>query len=208
MSLVNEVRNKIFEALEQEVNYKSYAIFRSCLAFCTFLTFIFNDTDVIFPKFKIDKFYNTINTFGLFWGNVVIQNILLYKVICIFILLLVIIGFMPRITGILHFLVCFSFFRVCPFVDGGDQICSNLTLILIPLTLFDNNINHWKPSNKNFEGLFSKPIFINITFLIYLQISIIYLHSSLGKLAVPEWRDGTALYYWSTHEIFGANYFR
>lgn len=87
MSLVNEVRNKIFEALEQEVNYKSYAIFRSCLAFCTFLTFIFNDTDVIFPKFKIDKFYNTINTFGLFWGNVVIQNILLYKVICIFILL-------------------------------------------------------------------------------------------------------------------------
>jgi antimicrobial peptide system SdpB family protein len=39
--------------------------------------------------------------------------------------------------------------------------------------------------------------------VIRIQVSIIYLHAAIGKIAVTEWVDGTALYYWFTHPVFG-----
>jgi antimicrobial peptide system SdpB family protein len=40
--------------------------------------------------------------------------------------------------------------------------------------------------------------------MIRLQIAVIYLHAAVAKSAVPEWMNGTALYYWFTDPTFGA----
>jgi antimicrobial peptide system SdpB family protein len=39
--------------------------------------------------------------------------------------------------------------------------------------------------------------------MLRLQMAGIYLHASVGKLKVPEWVDGTALYYWLTDDQMG-----
>ena len=43
--------------------------------------------------------------------------------------------------------------------------------------------------------------------VIRVQVAGIYLHASLGKLAVQEWVDGSALYYWLLDPVFGATDF-
>ncbi|GAA3755101.1 hypothetical protein GCM10022423_01190 [Flavobacterium ginsengiterrae] len=51
-------------------------------------------------------------------------------------------------------------------------------------------------SAKNIIGLFS-------IWIIRIQVAIIYYHASLGKLSVAEWVNGTAIYYWFNHSVFG-----
>ena len=80
-------------------------------------------------------------------------------------------------------------------------------MLLLPITLLDKNKNHWFPESDSFQGIVSKPVYHLFDFLICLQLCIVYLHSSIAKIAVPEWRDGSAIYYWFTHESFGGNYF-
>jgi antimicrobial peptide system SdpB family protein len=40
--------------------------------------------------------------------------------------------------------------------------------------------------------------------VIRLQVAGIYFHAAIGKAAVQEWVDGTALYYWLLHPTLGA----
>ena len=185
----------IKDFLSIETSYYSYSVLRSVLAFSLLLTVVFNDFHIIYLNEKINIF------------NLISINVQVYKYISIVILLMTISGFIPRITGILHFIITFTFFKTCPFVDGGDQLASNITFFLIPMTLFDKNLTHWKNTKNPFTGLFSKPFFLFSTLIICIQISVVYLHSSIDKLKVSEWQDGTAIWYWFTHESFGASYF-
>ncbi|NER11321.1 hypothetical protein [Muriicola jejuensis] len=41
--------------------------------------------------------------------------------------------------------------------------------------------------------------------MISIQICVVYFHSAIAKFGVEEWRNGTAVYYWATHNIFGVN---
>lgn len=185
----------IDQFLEQNINYYNYSLLRSILALALLLTVVFNSFDIIYLT-------DTIKILGFFD-----MKLLWFKIIAIVVLLGVILGFYPRITGILQFLITFIFFKTCPFVDGGDQLASNITLLIMPLTFFDTNKNHWRNKTNAFNGNISKPFFLITTILISTQIAIVYLHSSIGKIPVAEWRDGTALWYWFTHESFGASYF-
>lgn len=188
--------NKVIDNfLNQNINYYSYSLLKSILAFSLLLTIIFNDFQIIYMEdfIKIGE-YAKVSTSA-------------FKIISIIILVLTIIGFLPRLTGVLHFAVTYLFFKTCPFIDGGDQLSSNLTFFILPLSLFDSNLNHWKNKNNSFNGSYSKPFFIFTSLIICIQISIVYLHSSIDKLKVPEWQDGTAIWYWFTHESFGASYF-
>lgn len=113
-------------------------------------------------------------------------------------------GFYPRITGLIHWYISYSFIISCDVFDGGDQVSSNLSLLLLPLTLLDNSKNHWEEKNytlrKGFAlGLIQKVFFM----LIFIQVSAIYLHAFVGKIFVEEWVNGTATYYWLTNKYFG-----
>ncbi|WP_294206788.1 sporulation-delaying protein SdpB family protein [uncultured Chryseobacterium sp.] len=126
------------------------------------------------------------------------------KYVSILILLSVFTGFIPQVTGLLqawvHYSICNSFL----IVEGGDQIASNLTILLVLICLFDNRLNQWRPERKS-EGRKPVNVFFNVYyFLIILQVAIIYLHSGIGKLYNEEWRNGTCAYYWFTHNVFGA----
>jgi len=180
----------------------SYGIARSILALGTLLTLAFNKSETLFIQQVFESktaHFSHISLFHLFGY----ENIFFAKVIGMLILVVVILGILPAITGILHWWVSFSFCQSSIFMDGGDQITAVLTLLLIPITLFDPRISHWKVNTKKINSYFN---FITLCFfvLIQIQIAILYLNAGVSKLSVEEWADGTALYYWLNNNIFGA----
>jgi antimicrobial peptide system SdpB family protein len=139
------------------------------------------------------------------------------------VLLLVISGWRPRVTGVLHWWVCASYSAAAVLVDGGDQVTAVLTLLLIPVTLTDGRTWHWSParpasspsSSSSSAGAgetarvgVPRLIALSVMLVIRLQVSIIYFQSGVAKLEVPEWANGTALYYWFTHPVYGLSPWR
>lgn len=179
----------------------SYNLSRAFLAFGLLLTLTFNSNYTLFGL-DIIHLESPVFDYNLFY--LLKENLLLAKLISVLILCLVISGIYPRLTGILHWYITYSFFLSADVADGGDHIAVNLTLLLIPITLLDKRKNHWfkntSVSNKTYQ------IFYNsFFFLIAIQVCAIYLHAFVGKLFVNEWQNGTAVYYWLTHNHFGVN---
>ena len=126
--------------------------------------------------------------------------------LAILILLLVASGWRPRITGVLHWWVSFSFFAATTLATGGEAITAILTFWLIPLTLTDPRKWHWQHlERRNSEdvSVYQRFTAWAVYLLIRIQVAAIYLHSAAGKVTVEEWRNGTAMYYWFTDPAFG-----
>ena len=89
-------------------------------------------------------------------------------------------------------------------VDGGDQVAQVITLLLLPVTLTDQRISHWHATPDDArDQIIRRLIAISALVAIRVQVAGIYFHAAVGKMAVPEWRDGTAIYYWFTDPMFG-----
>jgi antimicrobial peptide system SdpB family protein len=203
-------------ALEQLVNYFyrpvrygfALGIARTVLAFGTFLTLVANNSHLLF-KTQVKPFLdnqlipvNFINIFMLTPDRYIGWA----KLIACLVLLLVMSGWRPRVTCILHWYIAACFLNAAVDVDGGDQITSNLALWLIPISLLDNRKWHWirEYASPATEFGLARNIFVNFNFLaIRLQMAVIYLHAAVGKFSVPEWINGSAIYYWSRHPEFG-----
>jgi len=124
--------------------------------------------------------------------------------IAVLLLLVVASGWRPRLTGILHWWLSFSLVTTAVLVDGGDQVTSILTLLLIPVTLTDPRRWHWQPAaaatGASERG---RLVALSALWMIRIQMAGIYFHASIGKFPVQEWADGTAVYYWFTDPSFG-----
>ncbi|MBS7233704.1 hypothetical protein KHA90_22060 [Flavobacterium psychroterrae] len=180
---------------------------RSILALGTLLTLIANPISLLFHKEIDGTILNPllnpvipINEYN-FFTLLGLDNIIYMKLLAILILCITISGYLIKITSLLHWWICISFLYFSSIIDGGDQIAAILSFLLIPFCLTDPRKNHWKhikpnDSAKNIVGLFS-------IWIIRIQVAIIYYHASLGKLSVPEWVNGTAIYYWFNHSVFG-----
>ncbi|SFI47304.1 sporulation-delaying protein SdpB family protein [Halpernia frigidisoli] len=183
-----------------KVSLNAYNICRTSLAIGTLLTLISNSNYTLFGNNPPEVSFTYYNA-SLFF---ILGNTILAKFFAIMVLLFVISGFYPKFSGILHWYVTYSFLISCDVFDGGDQIASNLTLLLLPLTVLDKSQNHWNSNgitfNSNYFLKLIQKIFYN---LILVQICVIYLHAFVGKLAIEEWSNGTAAYYWLTHKYFG-----
>ncbi|MEV0828181.1 sporulation-delaying protein SdpB family protein [Nonomuraea rubra] len=117
------------------------------------------------------------------------------------ILVWVAVGWRPRLSAFPHWWVCFSFSNSSNVIDGGDQVAAIASLLLIPICLTDGRKWHW-----NRPGQTSQPaaVIAHISLrLIWLQVAVVYLHASIGKLGVAEWQNGTNYWYWATTEPFG-----
>lgn len=206
---VEKLKFSIDEIVALPLSYNSYVVLRVGLALNTLLSLMFNSIDTLFPELieHNEEMYSKMVFGTTNFSMFVYENIILFKILSIGVLLSVISGVYPRITGILHFFVAFIYFRIAIFVDGGDQLTSNITFLLIPMTLVDSNSNHWKRKDDTITSDASKIIFLSFEFLIMIQIAVLYLNSAIDKIPVKEWADGTAIWYWFTHETFGANYF-
>jgi len=115
-------------------------------------------------------------------------------------------GWRPRVTGVLHWWISASFAGSSVIVEGGDQIVAVLTLLLIPVTLTDPRRWHWQAPHGRRTGAgaeLTSLVARSALGVARLQVAIVYFVSSTAKLSVPEWVNGTALYYWFLHPVFG-----
>lgn len=122
----------------------------------------------------------------------------------ILILAIVATGWRPRVTGLAHWWVAASLQASAVLTDGGDQVTQVLTLLLLPLTLTDPRAWHWQamPARASADDIV-RLVAWSSALAIRVQIAGVYLHAAVGKIAVPEWRNGTAIYYWFTDPMFG-----
>jgi len=123
-------------------------------------------------------------------------------------LLLVASGWRPRFTGVLHWYVAWSLMASASILDGGDQVTTVLTLLLVPVTLADPRRWHWQalPTARPQRDFgIGRVVAYTGMVLIQIQVAVIYFHASIAKLGVKEWADGTAMYYWLSHPTFGAS---
>ncbi|MEI4741684.1 hypothetical protein OAX51_00065 (plasmid) [Rhodococcus erythropolis] len=115
-------------------------------------------------------------------------------------------GILPRYTSVLHFLVSFSIGTAIALPDGGETVMQVMSFFIMIACLADGRLWHWQdPKN----GKWNRPNFLlgvswAGSWFVRIQIAYIYIHSGLAKLAVEQWRDGTATYYVSRMEHFGA----
>lgn len=211
--MLKQIKNSIDQILNKAYTHNPwtnvYGLSRTFLALSLLITFIFTGHKYLFPTnnhilLRQPTFdFERISIF-----SILSENIPLACIISIIILLITIIGYLPQITGILHWYITYSYMTSSIIIEGGDQISAILTLLLIPVTLTDNRINHWhnqRESNRQKAKMFIWSIY----FIISLQISVIYFHAAIAKLYSKEWLNGTATYYWFTHNIFGVSgYFK
>ncbi len=202
------MKDLILNLEEKSIFNNKLAFVRSILAFGSLLLIAFNNIEEMtnFEIFQVEA--NSMESIYLMKQASIFNlfDSFIAKLISIIILLFVFSGYFPQVSSLLqtwvHLSICNSFVGV----DGGDQIASNLSLLLIPICIFDNRINQWsveKPINSVKRKAVN--VFFNVYFyLIFLQVAIIYFHSGIGKLYSSEWRDGTCIYFWFTDNVFGA----
>lgn len=184
-----------------------YGLARTIIGLSLLLTLIFNSWDTLFPQIdgvpcnqllKIDSFVNKVNFFLLLG----LDNIKTMYYLSILIMIIVVSGFFPLLFCLLHWWIQFSFINSSSCVDGGDQIASNLCLLMIPIFIFDTRIWHWKNSYKAKINFYKLTLSNVVLKLIRLQMCIIYFHAAVGKFDVAEWKNGTAIYYWVNCSFF------
>ena len=123
-------------------------------------------------------------------------------------LVLALLGMFPAIATALYSYVCFSFVTSSPVVNGGDQIATIVSLLMIPVYITDSRIFI---INSNFDyyprrlNKYQLVITYYFLLLVKIQACTIYFFAAIDKFKVEEWVDGTALYYWFNHPMFGAS---
>lgn len=178
-----------------------YGLARSILALGTLLTLLFNPTYNLFrPAAGITDYPICTGVSGLSMFCI-LPSLEIARWLAIIILLVVMSGWRPRYTGVLHWWVVFSLQISAIVIDGGDQVASILALLLVPVTLTDSRKWHWQTqkqsdTQKPILHVLSALFAITALLAVRLQASIIYFHAAVGKFTVEEWLDGTILYYW------------
>jgi antimicrobial peptide system SdpB family protein len=178
---------------------------RTLLALSLFLTLIFNSDIMLFytgiQNENFSKFdFIDLNMYSWF------GNLQTTRIVSIILLIPIIIGIYPKYTCVLHWLITYSFNITSIATDGGDQVASIITLLLIPICIFDNRKWHWSIEKQN-KSFIAKTISTFAHLLLTIQISIIYFFASIGKFKVEEWVNGSAIYYWLTQPLFGVTSF-
>jgi len=204
---------KKIEILIEELTYKYFpftnviGLSRSILALGLLLTLMTNQTDLLLHKYSDGSLINPIldesvalNKYN-FFTVLGLENVIWMKWVGVFILIGVISGYWFKVTAILHWWVSISFLYFSSIIDGGDQIGAILSLLFIPILLFDKRKNHWEEVTP-YQSIRNIIPIITI-WIIRLQIAIIYFQAAIGKFFVPEWANGTAIYYWWNHSVFG-----
>ena len=189
----------------------SYGLARTLIAVGTLLTLAFSSASTLFVPVRSmgdAPFCGGVSGGGIFCV-VPDGQLELTRWACVAVLIVVASGWRPRWTGVPHWYICFSVMNNIAIPDGGDQIAAILTLLLVPVTLGDRRRWHWTPAVVDAERSMSTSVVVLAIaacsmVVAQIQVAGLYLNSSLAKLGVPEWVDGTALYYWVHDTSFGA----
>ena len=203
------MKDKLITYLKnKQVHTPRIALARFLLAFGMLLTLLFNDMSTVanhhyqrLPEYSA-KHTSTI--------SVPLKQLDLFMVMppgvakgaVIVILLLVMSGLYPRVTGVLHFIACFSYHNYFLVVNGGDEITFVMSLLLLPLCLSDPRKNQWRHG----ETTASQGNIVGNIALLMIQVQAAYIYFSAGyeKLYSKVWTEGTAVFYYTSHYRLGA----
>lgn len=189
-----------------------YGLARSIMAAITALTLALNDSSILFKPANGIPEYPQCSNVGLISIFCILPDTYIYleitRWICVVLLLIIASGWRPRITGVLHWWISYSFNLSALTVDGGEQVAAVITLLLIPLTLTDPRKWHWEKIDneilkQNPNTRYTKLLAFSTSWLIRIQVAILYLNSSIAKLNTSQWLDGTAVYYYVQHPMLG-----
>jgi len=181
-----------------------YGVARSVLALATLLTLLGDSSEQLFQPLLVadpgilDR--SAVERASLFF--LARNHLTAAKVLAVVVLLLVIIGWRPRLTALPHWWVSYSFAASASLIDGGDQIVATLSLLLLPVGMTDTRAWHWRGAGVG--GRVASVAAQTGWLLVRVQVAAIYLFAAILKLRTAEWADGTALYYVWTSSIFGA----
>ncbi|MEM6275188.1 MAG: sporulation-delaying protein SdpB family protein [Myxococcota bacterium] len=181
-----------------------YGLARSLIAFGSLTTLAFSSTEVLFSPLagvpEAPQCTSPAVSLGLFcvMGERWLHEA---RLLGILVLLMTVAGWKPRFLGVLHAYVSLSMYMSLSIKDGGDQIASMLSLMLVPATLLDSRDWHWSapPQAATLPAALAYPWLL----ICRIQVSFLYWHASVGKLRETTWRNGTALYYISKSNMFG-----
>ncbi|WP_273409053.1 sporulation-delaying protein SdpB family protein [Corynebacterium ureicelerivorans] len=124
------------------------------------------------------------------------DHLLIKRWILILILAAVVAGIYPRYTGILHAWATFSMSVSFTLPDGGEAIAFIVSLLVLPICLIDDRRNHWKsPDPLSVYPSWKKGISAAFSLGLRIQLAFIYLNSSIAKMGVEDWQNGSAEYY-------------
>ncbi|WP_273353994.1 sporulation-delaying protein SdpB family protein [Corynebacterium resistens] len=132
------------------------------------------------------------------------EMLLLKRWILITILVAVVAGVFPRFTAPLHVWATFSMSTSFTLPDGGEAIAFIISVLILPLCLIDKRRNHWiiDKTGKTYSS-FKKGICYTFSWSLRLQLAFVYLHSSIAKMGVEDWANGSAEYYIMRDGSFG-----
>ncbi|MBK3495577.1 sporulation-delaying protein SdpB [Viridibacillus sp. YIM B01967] len=196
--------NKLIERIEKFNPWTTmFGYMRSLLILATLLMLVFNDTSTLFSYSQYSLSCDNLfvpTAFCLVDNTTFSFELIRY--IMIIILLISLLGFYPKYTGIIHWYICYSIQSSALTIDGGEQIATVLSFLLIPITLLDRRKNHFINQNNDIK-FFNKTIVFLFFNLIRIQVCLIYLNAAIARLKNKEWADGTAIYYFFKDPIFG-----
>lgn len=180
-----------------------YGLARTLLALGTLSTLAFNDASVLF-RLPAGGSLATTCTGLAGWSLFCLLSAHLEAArwIAAAALLVIASGWRPRLTCLPHWWIAFSLTTSSAVIDGGDHVTTTLALLLLPVALTDARRTHWDPPAGR-PRVYARLVALTGLAAIRVQVAIIYLDAFLSKLAVPEWTDGTAVYYWFTHPEVG-----
>jgi antimicrobial peptide system SdpB family protein len=180
-----------------------YGLARSLLALGTAGTLAFTGTEVLFhpvvgaPKAPYCFEASRVSLFC------VVPSHEIARWLGVALLLVVATGWRPSLTALPHWWISFSLQNSATVVDGGDQATAVLTLLLLPLALSDPRKWHWTfPIDERVHSGRQVAGFVGRLMMV-IQIAGLNFCAAISKLGVPEWANGTALYYWITDPTFG-----
>ncbi len=185
-----------------------YGLARTIIASSTALTLALNDTTTFFkPGAGVNTFPNCSENFSIFCT---VPNEYMYlsliKWLCVILLIVVASGWRPRITGVIHWWISYSVQVAAMTTDGGEQVAAVLTLLLIPITLTDSRKWHWNAEESSLVSstdYYKRLIALVTIWVIRFQMAILYLNSTIAKLAEDDWINGTAVYYYIQDPMLG-----
>jgi antimicrobial peptide system SdpB family protein len=182
-----------------------YGLARSALALATMLTLLSDSSERLFTPLLVPDpgSFDRSAIAGASLFLLARYHLDIAKLVAMAALLLVIIGWRPRLTALPHWWISYSFAVSGSVIDGGDQVAATLTLLLLPVALTDNRRWHWGESGTG-STVASIAAQTGLV-LVRIQVAVIYLFAAFGKIRAEEWANGTALYYLWSDPTFGTS---
>lgn len=110
-----------------------------------------------------------------------------------------VLGILMPLAGILHLYAAFALSLSTLGVEGGDQLCVNVGILLTVYHVLLSAQRYFKSSDTN-QALsqFKLVILACVT----LQLAFVYFESGVGKMSQQQWQEGTALWYWFQNSAY------